>query len=175
MKRNVIGATLFIFLPLVGALAQESAPRPRLITVAGTAEVNVAPDQVVLRLGVESHDKVLTAAKAQNDARSQKVIALARDAGIDSKDVQTSELRMNPTYSEERTPKFVDFEVSQTIAVTLKDLSKYEALMTKLLETGVNRVDGISFEVGETRKYKDEARAKAIRAAKEKAMGAERW
>lgn len=28
--------------------------------------------------GVESHDKVLTAAKAQSDSRSQKVIALAR-------------------------------------------------------------------------------------------------
>jgi uncharacterized protein len=170
MKRIVFAAPLFIFVSLVVALAEENVPRPRLITVVGTSEINVAPDQVVLRLGVESHDRVLTAAKAQNDARSRKVIALAKAVGIESKDIQTSELEMRSNFSEERIPKFIDFEVSQTIAVTLKDLSKYDALMTKLLESGVNRVDGISFEVGQTRKYKDEARSKAVQAAKEKAV-----
>lgn len=151
-------------------LAQDNFPRPRLISVAGTSEINVAPDQVVLSLGIESRDKVLGTAKAQNDARSKKVIALASKAGIEAKDIQTSELRMNRNYSEERYPRFIDFEVSQTITMTLKDLSKYETLMTRLLEAGINRVDGISFQVGETRKYKDEARSKAIQAAKEKAV-----
>jgi uncharacterized protein YggE len=42
--------------------------------------------------------------------------------------------------------------------------------MTKLLEAGINRVNGINFGVSETRKYRDEARSKAIRAAKEKAV-----
>jgi uncharacterized protein YggE len=170
MKHIVLITPLFVLALLVNAVAQENGPRPRLISVSGTSEINVPPDQVVLRLGIESRDRVLRSAKAQNDARSKKVIALASTAGIESKDIQTSELQMNPTYSEERVPKFVDFEVTQTIAITLKDLSKYDALMTKLLESGVNRVDGISFEVGETRKYKDEARSKAIQAAKEKAV-----
>jgi uncharacterized protein YggE len=49
-------------------------------------------------------------------------------------------------------------------------LSKYERLITKLLEAGVNRVDSVEFLVAEPRKYKDEARAKAIRAAREKAL-----
>jgi uncharacterized protein YggE len=42
--------------------------------------------------------------------------------------------------------------------------------MTKLLESGINRVNHISFHVAQTRKYRDEARAKALRAAKEKAV-----
>ena len=57
----------------------------------------------------------------------------------------------------------------QTTTITLRDLSKYESLMTKLLEAGINRVNGINFGVSETRKYRDEARSKAVRAAKEKA------
>jgi len=48
-------------------------------------------------------------------------------------------------------------------------LSKYENLITKLLESGVNRVDSVEFLVAEPRKYKDDARAKAIKAAREKA------
>jgi uncharacterized protein YggE len=42
--------------------------------------------------------------------------------------------------------------------------------MTKLLEAGTNRVNGVYFGISETRKYRDEARSKAIHAAKEKAV-----
>jgi uncharacterized protein len=150
--------------------AQECGPRPRLISVIGTSEINVAPNQVVLSLGVESRDKDLGVAKSQNDARLKKVFGLARDAGIESKDIETSTLRMGANYSDEKVPKFLGYEVSQTTTITLRDLSKYEPLMTKLLEAGINRVNGINFGVSETRKYRDEARSKAIRAAKEKAV-----
>jgi uncharacterized protein len=150
--------------------AQDNCPRQRLVSVVGTAEINVAPDEVVLSLGVESHDKVLGVAKSQNDARANKVMTLARSAGVEPKDIQTGSLRMGPDYSEEKVPRLLGYDVSQTIAITLRDLSKYEALMTQLLEAGVNRVDGISFRIAEPRKYRDEARSKAIRAAKEKAV-----
>ena len=150
--------------------AQECGPRPRLISVTGTSEVNVAPDQVVLSLGVESRDKDLSVAKTQGDARTKKVLRLARDAGVEPKDIETSTLRMGAEYSEEKVPKFLGYAVSQTTTITPEDLSKYESLMTKLLEAGINRVNGINFGVRDDRKYRDEARSKAIRAAKEKAV-----
>jgi uncharacterized protein YggE len=149
--------------------AQDACPRPRLISVLGTAEMNVAPDEVVLTLGVDSRDTVLEVAKSQNDARTKKVIKLALAAGVEQKNIQTSALRMGPTYSDERVPRLLGYEVSQTMAITLKDVSKYESLMTRLLEAGVNRVDDASFHVSEPRKYRDEARSKAVAAAKEKA------
>jgi uncharacterized protein YggE len=150
--------------------AQEGCPRPRLISVQGTAEINVAPDEAVLSLGIESRDKVLAAAKSQNDTRAAKVLALARAAGVAEKDIQTSALQMGPDYSDEKVPRLLGYTVSQTIAIRLRDLAKYEALITQLLEAGVNRVDGISFQVSQPRKYRDEARSKAIAAAKEKAI-----
>ena len=96
-------------------------------------------------------------------------MAQAKNAGIEPRYIQTSSVQMNPEYSEERVPRFLDFDVTQTIQLTLKDLSKYESLLSKLIEGGVNRVDSIEFRVAEPRKYKDDARLKAIRAAKEKA------
>jgi len=59
--------------------------------------------------------------------------------------------------------------MTQTVEITLNDLSKYESLTSKLLEDGVNRIDSVEFDVSEDRKYKDDARLKAIRAAREKA------
>jgi uncharacterized protein YggE len=167
------GAVTIALLSLVFApatLAQDNCTRPRLISVTGTAEINVAPDEAILRLGVDTSNKDLAYAKSQHDTRAKKVIALAHDAGVEAKYIQTSELTMGPEYTQDRDRQLVGYFVSQTIAITLKDLSKYEALMTSLLEAGVNRVDGIDFRVAETRKYKDEARAKAIRAAREKAV-----
>src|SRR6266404_244502 len=173
MNRKIIavfGVCLFSIASAALSAAQECGPRSRLISVIGTSEVNVAPDQVVLSLGVESRDKDLSVAKTQGDARTKKVLRLARDAGVEPKDIETSTLRMGAEYSEEKVPKFLGYAVSQTTTITLKDLSKYESLMTKLLEAGINRVNGINFGVSETRKYRDEARSKAIRAAKEKAV-----
>jgi len=158
---------LFAVLPASG---QVTCPNQRLITVSGTAEIRVAPDQAILTVGVETRDKDLMVAKTQNDARIKKAIAAIRDAGVDSKDVQTSALSMGPTYSEERAPQLLGYEVSQQITVTLKDLSKYEGLMTKLLQAGVNRIEAIHFAITQERKYKDEARATAIRAAREEAV-----
>jgi hypothetical protein len=149
--------------------AQEPCQRERLIKVEGTAEINVPPDEVILSLGVESRDKVLANAKTQNDERVKKILLLAREAGVVQKDVKTSTLGMNPNYSYEKVPRFLGYDVSQTIGITLKDLSKYETLMTQILDAGVNRVNSVSFQVAEPRKFRDEARAKAVAAAKEKA------
>jgi hypothetical protein len=129
----------------------------------------VAPDQAVLRLGVESRDKELAVAKSRHDERVKKLIGIARDAGIEAKYIQTSQLTMDPEYSDNYRRNFADYQVSQSISLTLKDLSKYEALMTRVLEAGVNEVQGIEFAVAEPAKYRAEARLKAIRIAREKA------
>ena len=173
MKRRTIVALLtsVIFAALVlTSSAQDTCPPPRLISVVGTAEINVAPDEVIVNVAVETRDKALGAAKSENDLRVKKVLGLARAISVEQKDIETSSLQMQPDYSEEKIPRLLGYQVSQTIAITLKDLTKYETLMTQLLEAGVNRVDGVRFIVGEDRKYRDEARAKAIIAAKEKAV-----
>lgn len=172
MRRNLIwsvAALVFwaMYVPVV--CAQESWTHPRIISVTGTSEIKVAPDQVTLTLGVDSHDRDLLAAKLNDDQRVQKLLALAHAAGVEAKNIQTSALTMEPEYSDEKIPKFLDYEVSQTVTVTLTDLSKYEGLMTSSLKAGVNRVDGIIFSIADTTKYKEQARIKAVQAAREKA------
>lgn len=168
---KTIAAVLILWLATASFVcAQEDTRRPRSISVSGTAEVQVPPDEVLLTLAIDSTDKDLSVAKSQNDGRVRKLIALAKRAGVEEKHIQTSALTMEPEYSEEKIPKFLDFKVSQTLIVELLDLSKYDALMTDVLRAGVNRVDGLQFIVAEPRKYRDEARSKALTAAHEKAV-----
>lgn len=170
-NRTIAVAAFLLFLTLEPkAGAQDSCARPRLISVTGTAEVNVAPDEAILSLGVESRDKDLGMAKSRHDKHVRQLMALARKAGVEGKDIQTSALRMGPNYSEEKVPRLLGYEVSQTIDMTLRDLSKYEALMTNLLIAGVDRVQGIQFVVTDPKKYREEARVRAIRAARDKAV-----
>ena len=70
----------------------------RQISVTGDAEVRVAPDEVLLTLGVETWDKDLATAKGQNDERVKKVLALTAEYGIGSKDVQTEYINIEPRY-----------------------------------------------------------------------------
>jgi len=156
-------------LSTINAFSQDCCLRPRLIAVTGTAEIDVAPDEVLLSVGIESRDKDLSIAKSQHDSRVRKMIAETRDVGIEPKNIHTSTLRMSADYSEEKIPRFLAYEVSQTVVVKLTDLTKYETLMAKLLQNGVNRINSVNFLVGDDRKYKDEVRLRAIRAAKEKA------
>ena len=54
-----------------------------MISVSGSAEVKVTPDEATLRSGVDSHDRDLAVAKANNDKRIKKLLNLARTAGAD--------------------------------------------------------------------------------------------
>jgi uncharacterized protein len=147
-----------------------NAPALRLITTTGDAEVRVVPDEVVLTLGVETSDLVLDVAKKQNDDIVKKVFALAQGRGVEPKYIQTDYISIEPRYQDNYEKRdFLGFFVRKSIVITLKDISKFEDLLSSALGAGVNYVQGIDFRTTELRKHRDEARALAIKAASEKA------
>jgi hypothetical protein len=157
------------------AAAQTAPPQdhaePRLITVTGEAVVKAVPDEVVLTLGVESSDKQLRRARSLNDERVKQVIAAAEELGVAAKDIQTDHISIEPRYRDGYEQRdFIGYFVRQTIEITLRDVSQFENLLTDVLDAGANYVHGIQFRTTELRKHKDEARALAIKAAREKAV-----
>jgi uncharacterized protein len=142
----------------------------RRIQVTGDADVRVVPDEVLLTLGVETSDRDLSTAKRQNDDRVKKVLALTADYGIDPKDVQTEFINIEPRYrySDDQNI-FIGYFVRKTVLVTLKDISRFEDLLSATLESGANYVHGVEFRTTELLKYRDQARALANQAAMEKA------
>ncbi len=170
-------ALLAVVLLLILALSawMQDAPSseaPRTVTVTGEAEVRVVPDEVILTLGVETWDKNLGRAKEQNDRIVGQVLSLAGEHGVATQHVQTDYVSIDPRYRngyyEER--DFIGYFVRKNIVITLRDLSSFEPLLSDALEAGVNYVHGVEFRTTELRKYRDEARALAVEAAREKAV-----
>lgn len=169
MKTQLMLAWAAVALAASTAFAQQPLTPP-MISVSGSAEVKVAPDEIYLRLGVETRHENLEDAKQQNDERVSKSLAFLKSSQVKSKDVQTDFISIEPTYdtSVSRT-KPVTFVVRKSIEVKLSDPDTFEGLLTGLLTNGVNNVHGIEFRTSQLRKHRDAARAMAIRAAKEKA------
>lgn len=164
---------------VVHAAPAASASAPvvdRTISVSGSAEVKVVPDQVVINLTIETLDKDLAKAKKDNDARVQRVLDVAKKTGISDQHMQTAQISVEPVYQQiERSGQYyrgeiIHYVVRRSVVLCLKDLTKFEGMLTNLLTSGATHVDGISFESTQLRKHRDEARAMATKAAKEKAQ-----
>ena len=148
----------------------DDRPEMRLITVAGEAEVKVAPDEVVFDVTVQTINKDLRLAKNQTDDRLKKLIELTRKYQIGAADVQTDYIRLEPRYrGNDESRLFIGYSVRKDLIFTLRDVTQAEALLSELIELGISRVNGVRFQTSQLRKYRDQARALAIKAAHEKA------
>jgi uncharacterized protein YggE len=169
---TLLAATLVAAFTLSGWTSNQLEPQqPGVITVTGDADVRVVPDEVIITLGVETWNKDLSTAKAQNDERVSQVLALARNYGIQPQHIQTDHISIEPRYQDDYEKRhFIGFFVRKTIVITLKDISQFDDVLTDVLQDGVNYVHGVEFRTTQLRKYRDEARSLAIQAAREKAV-----
>lgn len=152
-------------------IAAQEKPELRLITVTGEAEVKAPPDEVVFDLTVQTINKDLRLAKAQTDERLGKLLALTRKYKIPSHDVQTDYIKLEPRYrGNDESRLFIGYAVRKDLLFTLRDVTQAEGLLSEVIESGVTRINAIRFQTSQLRKYRDQARALAIRAAQEKAI-----
>lgn len=155
----------------VGAQQAPVCDEHRKITVNGEAVVNVKPDKIVVTCGIETWDANIIAAKQKNNDILKKAIAAIKDLGVPEKDIQTDHLSIEPRYQDDyRKESFIGYFVRNTFVVNLTDTGKVEAFVTAVLQAGVNYIHGIDFQTTELKKYREQARELALKAAKEKAV-----
>lgn len=183
MKRMLI-LLLFVFTLAQPALAEEAAKAPwqhRFISVTGDAEIKVVPDQVQLSLTAENRGRDLIETKAKNDTAVKALVEYAvKELGVEARHIQTDFVTVEPqyrscNYDDELSGKcspldITYYTVRKGVQICLKDIAKYEDLVTKALQLGVNRVDNIQFVTTELRKHRDKARDMAAQASLEKAQ-----
>lgn len=160
-------AFVSLFLPCL--VEAQYANQGNVVSVTGDAEVKVIPNQVLLSLGVETRDKTLAPAKAMNDSAVRSVMNAIGKFQIDPTDVQTDVIRVDIRYNGSVETVVDHYVVEKSIAITLKDVSKFESLLSAVLEAGANHIYDVEFMTTDLRKYRDQARALAAKAAIEKA------
>jgi hypothetical protein len=103
-----------------------------------------------------------------NDRIVNDVLATAKQMGIEAKDIQTEFVRLSKNY--EYNTKTYNFAANQSVSIKVRDLKKYESLMNGLMDSGINRIDGISFSSSDNLALESQARKKAVENAKMKAQ-----
>ena len=174
--RSLWALALVLASPTMASAAD--VPAPRLITVTGKADVHVNPDEVIITVGVESVNKDIAAAIAQNSERVKRLSELAVSFKIDRRYVQTAYLSVQPEYEEyppgnpaRKKHELVGYTARRTMAMTLKDMPRFDEFLQALIKSGATSIQGVQFCTTSLRKYKDQARASAMTAAHEKAQG----
>jgi hypothetical protein len=171
------------FAVLIAILAAPVAnAADRLVTVNGEATVNVAPDTAVIRVGVT---RVAKSAREASDANSKQmtaVLAAIKDAGIATRDIQTSRLSLQPQYDPNRggvssqydpnrggTARLLGFQAANQITVNVRDIEKLAGIIDQAITAGANEMSGLEFVVSQQSKLLDQARDEAIADARRKA------
>jgi uncharacterized protein YggE len=164
MKKILFVALL---LSTVLTFGQQQPPQQSLVNVTGTGTVHIVPDKVLIKARVEHSGKSAAEVKAQNDKVVNGIIKYLKSKGIEAKNFQTEYLNLNKDYNYNTKETF--YSANQAISIQLNDLKRYEEIMSGLLETGLNRIDGIEFQTSKREELESEARKLAVLNAREKA------
>lgn len=163
MKKAVL-ILITLFATMSNAQEQKNIPQ---ISVSGEGKIKVKPDQVVLSFGVENTGKDATEVKRLNDETVDKVLKFIKKFGIAASDYQTTNVSLYRNYDYEK--KKYNFQASQSMTITLKDVTKYDELNMGLVDNGINNITNVEFKSSKIEQFKSDARKAAIVDAKHKA------
>ncbi|MEJ2215719.1 MAG: SIMPL domain-containing protein [Gemmatimonadota bacterium] len=163
MKRLVMAA-LLVAAPLA---AQETAGKPRTITVNATGHVERAPDRVVLAFAAETTGKTAVAASQANARVMHQLLSALADAGVPKDRIHTQRLNLQPQYAQpkpgERTePQIIGYRAQNQVQVTLEQVDRAGAVVDAAVGAGANRVSGIWFELADPESARIEALGQAV-------------
>lgn len=143
-----------------------------LVIVTGEATVEATPDMATISLGVTTEGQTAAEAMAANSKALQAVIERLQAAGIEDRDLQTSNLSLNPNwvgYDSGSTPKIAGYVASNMLNVRVRALDGLGAVLDASIADGANTLNGISFELAQPRPAQDEARKAAVADARARA------
>lgn len=182
-KRNLIFSLILLVALAAGLLFKESASvqaqtpttQPRTVSVIGIGQVNSQPDNAVIVLGVQTQAETASQALTRNSAQMQVLIRSLRQGGVQSADVQTQTIQLQPQYQQpasssgDQTGQLIGYIATNTVEVRVRDLDKLGSLLDAAVQAGGNTIQNIRFEVSDPAKQLDQAREAAMKDAKDKA------
>lgn len=159
----------------VPALAQVPPQVPPLqgtrLDVVAEGEVTRAPDLVTIGAGVVTQSGRAADALADNARRMAATVAALRRAGVADRDIRTSAISLNPQYryADNVPPTITGYQASNQVEVRFREVARAGAILDALVAAGANQINGPSFALDQPEAALDEARTKAVTAARARA------
>lgn len=149
-----------------------------LLTITAEGKSVRTPDLAVFTAGVVSEGKTAGEALSANAAAMTRVIATLKKAGIADKDIQTSQINLNPVYGQPvigpggqmvQEPRIVGYQASNTVTIRSRDIKGFGKVLDALVASGSNEINGPAFQMSDPRAAMDEARGDAMKQARARA------
>ena len=146
----------------------------RVIQVSGSAVVSLAADTASIQIGVNTRKETVKEAQKENAALMTAVMEAIKGAGVDEKDIMTSQFNVYSGYEygmdalgrETRTSYY---EVQNNVTVTMHDLSLLGTVLDAAMEAGANTTYGITFSSTQANEAYQKALTRAVEDAITKA------
>lgn len=167
--RSIFAAVLFTSTVGLVAHASEQEIVRRSVTTHGEAQVNVNPDLFCISAQIETKGRTLADVFDENKKTAEGILALRTKFNLGPNDVQVSDFRIGRGHSSIKRSAQVEYVVTRTVRFLLRDRKTLSKAIESMLDAGCTEIYEISPDTSTPRKYRDQARAMAVRAAKEKA------
>jgi hypothetical protein len=140
------------------------------ITIQGEGKVTAVPDIGEITVSLVTDNKDATKAMSINNTQSNTLVAALQKAGIDKKDLTTSNYSVYPQYDYSDGRQVLrGYEVTQSLTIKIRDLSKAGDIIALAGQSGVNQVSGLNFTIDDPEALRQQAREKALANAQAKA------
>lgn len=141
------------------------------LVITAEAQVAQAPDLATVTAGVLTEGRTAEAALADNARKMNGVMTSLRQSGIAPRDIQTSNISLNPqyVYNQNEAPRITGYQASNTVTVRVRNLSNLGRTLDSLVGQGGNQLQGVSFSIDKADEAMDAARREAMKKARARA------
>lgn len=172
LSATIALATALIFANGAAAMADDTKPLQRTITVSASGEVSATPDVARVSSGVSTEANTAREALSANSEAMKALIAGLKSAGIEPKDIQTSSFHIEPRYTNPREGEVTvinGYRVMNQVEIVSRKIENLGAVLDQMVTLGANQMNGLTFEVSQAETLKDEARKAAMANAQRRA------
>ncbi|MFZ0907165.1 MAG: SIMPL domain-containing protein [Mycobacterium sp.] len=143
---------------------------PREVTVVGSGQVQGVPDTLTADVGIEFTAPDVTMAMNQTNDRQQAVINALTGAGVDRKDISTTEVSLQPEHDSSG-DTITGYRAGNSIRVKIHPADSASHVLAVIVSTGgdATRIHSVSYSIADDSKLVKDARAHAFQDAKDRA------
>lgn len=150
------------------------------ISVTGEGEVSAVPDIAVINISISKEGKLATDATDALNEMIASTLSYLKEKEVADKDIKSEYGGINPKYERETVycvtypcpqgkTKIVAYTATQNINIKVRVADNANEIRSGLAELGITDISGPTFSIDDKSLLQEEAKAKAISDAKEKA------
>ena len=179
VSRSIVVAAAGLAVAMLSACDKHNAApapgvNPRQVTVLGSGQVQGVPDTLTADVGIEFTAPDVTTAMNQTNDRQQAVINALVGAGLDRKDISTTEVTLQPQYRNPEpngTATITGYRAGNAIQIKIHPTDAASRMLALIISTGgdATRISSVSYSIADDSQLVKDARARAFNDAKNRA------